>query len=402
MSRTPGTPRLLRAINDRTALGLLLEQGPLSRVQLGVLTGLSKPTASQLLGRLEEAGLVVQAGTSAGGRGPNAVLYAVNPSAAHVASMDVVPGRIAVAVADITAQVIAELEYRTGADTDPLPDVTAALAEATAQAGLAVSDLAALVIGLPGSYDQNTDTLRHPDDELTAWARPGLLGRIRAALGISVEAENDVNLAGIAERHRGGLGNPSSFALLWVADGIGLAIDLGGSLHRGATGGAGEIGYMPIPGRGATVHGEPVRDFQDLAGGDAVLELAASHGIDASTAAEAVERGTGEFLDALAARLATGLAPIAAVLDPELVVLTGSTCRAGGDALAARVQRHLWQVLPLRPAVTATRVDGNPVLLGALDRALETAREAVFGAQDLAQRPITAAPTTQRAARSPQ
>jgi hypothetical protein len=52
--------------------------------------------------------------------------------------------------------------------------------------------------------------------------------------------------------------------------------------------------------------------------------------------------------------------------------------------------------------VTATRVDGNPVLLGALDRALETARESVFGAQDLAERPITAAPTTQRAARSPQ
>src|SRR5262245_29013984 len=55
----PGQPALLRAINDRAALELLVEHGPLSRAQIGRLTGLSKPTASQLLARLEEAGLVI-------------------------------------------------------------------------------------------------------------------------------------------------------------------------------------------------------------------------------------------------------------------------------------------------------------------------------------------------------
>jgi DNA-binding transcriptional ArsR family regulator len=55
----PGTPRILRGINDRAALDLLLEHGPLSRSQLGELTGLSKPTTRQLLARLEDAGLVI-------------------------------------------------------------------------------------------------------------------------------------------------------------------------------------------------------------------------------------------------------------------------------------------------------------------------------------------------------
>ena len=77
----PGTPRMLRGINDRAALDLLLEHGPLSRTRLGELTGLSKPTASQLLGRLEAAGLVVASGSSRGGPGPRAQLYAVNPRA---------------------------------------------------------------------------------------------------------------------------------------------------------------------------------------------------------------------------------------------------------------------------------------------------------------------------------
>ncbi|MER7185676.1 winged helix-turn-helix domain-containing protein, partial [Streptomyces hyaluromycini] len=88
---TPGTPRVLRAMNDRAALDLLLEHGPLSRTRIGKLTGLSKPTASQLLARLEAAGLVLATGTSEGRPGPNAQLYSVNPRAAHAAGLDVNP-----------------------------------------------------------------------------------------------------------------------------------------------------------------------------------------------------------------------------------------------------------------------------------------------------------------------
>ncbi|MFC6937424.1 winged helix-turn-helix domain-containing protein [Actinomadura yumaensis] len=65
---TPGTPSMLRAINDRAALEALLAEGPLTRPRLSDLTGISKPTASQLLARLVEAGLVVQDGVREGSR----------------------------------------------------------------------------------------------------------------------------------------------------------------------------------------------------------------------------------------------------------------------------------------------------------------------------------------------
>ena len=67
MERRPGTPSLLRELNDRAALELLLTGGPMTRAQLGEQTGLSKVTASQLLARLEERGLVA-GGRRAGGR----------------------------------------------------------------------------------------------------------------------------------------------------------------------------------------------------------------------------------------------------------------------------------------------------------------------------------------------
>ena len=80
----PGTPRLLRAINDRAALELLLSRGPLTRSQIGELTGLSKVTASQLVERLIERGLVTGVGEQAGGRGPNAQLYMKQPLASVI------------------------------------------------------------------------------------------------------------------------------------------------------------------------------------------------------------------------------------------------------------------------------------------------------------------------------
>src|SRR3954467_517087 len=87
-TRLPGTPRLLRALNDRAALELLLTRGPLTRAQLGEMTGLSKVTASQLVERLEQRGLVRRVGEQAGGRGPNAQLYAVTPGSAHVVGVE--------------------------------------------------------------------------------------------------------------------------------------------------------------------------------------------------------------------------------------------------------------------------------------------------------------------------
>ena len=119
-SRLPGTPSLLRAINDRAALELLLERGPLTRAQLGELTGLSKVTASQLVERLEERQLVARVGELAGGRGPNAQLYAVVPSSAYVVGVEVGPRQVVAASADITGRTTGRVEVSTHDADDPV------------------------------------------------------------------------------------------------------------------------------------------------------------------------------------------------------------------------------------------------------------------------------------------
>ncbi|GAA5053841.1 putative NBD/HSP70 family sugar kinase [Thermocatellispora tengchongensis] len=383
-------PRLLREINDRAALELLLTSGPLTRGQIGELTGLSKVTASQTLARLEERGLVEVVGEQGGGRGPNAALYALVASSAYVAGLDVAPEFVTAAIADINGDIVAEVTVSQEGSDDPVPVVHGALVKACRAAKMSLSKLHAVVIGTPGVVDPNTGDVRFAFD-LPGW-HEGVHEALARDLRREVVIENDVNLAAVAEHSTGVAKGVDDFVLVWVGRGLGLAIMLGGRLHRGRSGSAGEIGYLPVPGvpLAEDVRAVPGR-MPSLAGGlgrlisaDVVAELAETYGFTGASKAErvaaAVEAGApGEpLLDEIAARLALGVASVCVVLDPGLVVLGGEVSMAGGKALASRVEEAVARICPVRPEVVVSQVSGRPVLRGAVLAALDRAREEVF------------------------
>lgn len=406
---TPGTPRVLRAMNDRAALDLLLAEGPLSRGRIGELTGLSKPTASQLLARLEEAGLVVVTGRSEGRPGPNAQLYAVNGEAAHVAGVDVTTARVLAGVADVTGRIAGRFELPTparppgGARPGP-PELVARAVEGAAEAaGVPLAALHRAVIGTPGAFDPSTGRLRYAS-HLPGWHSPTLLDDLAAALPMPLEYDNDVNLVAVAEQRRGAARGHDDFVLLWNEEGIGAALVIGGRLHRGRTGGAGEVGFLPVP--GTPLVRDPAQHnsggFQALAGAGAVLRWARELGLPydpdapphgsaaalvARAAAEAEggrdERGHEKsrhagLLQRVATPTAVGLASMVAVLDPQLIVLSGRVLAAGGERLRRLVRAELTELAVPRPELRLGTVDENPVLHGALESALASTRDEVF------------------------
>ncbi|MFE6825927.1 ROK family transcriptional regulator [Streptomyces sp. NPDC057690] len=393
---TPGTPRVLRAMNDRAALDLLLAHGPLSRTRIGKLTGLSKPTASQLLARLEAAGLVLATGTTEGRPGPNAQLYEVNPAAAYAAGLDVTPERVLAAVADATGRTVGTSEVPTpGRKTADavVRQVTDALDGAVKAAGLTRDEVRRLVVATPGAFDPTTGRLRYAS-HLPGWHSPALLDDLAAALPMPVEYENDVNLAAVAEQRLGAARGHEDFVLLWNEGGLGAALVLGGRLHRGWTGGAGEVGFLPVPGAPLVRQVTKANSggFQELAGSQAVPRLARELGITdlpsgpyAEAAAALVGRAAAEdtaphrqLLQTYATRLATGLASLVSVLDPELVVLSGASLTAGGEVLRALVQDELEELAASRPKLVMGDVTERPVLRGALESALAATRDEVF------------------------
>src|SRR5699024_5049603 len=157
-------PRLLRQLNDRAALELLLTAGPLTRTQLGRQTGLSKVTASQLLARLEERDLVEVVGSKVGGRGPNAALYAVVPESAYVAALDVSAHHVTATIADITGQIISDVSVDPNASDDPVALVQTAVMRLVESAEVPLEKLRACVIGTPGVVDPRTGDIRFSFD----------------------------------------------------------------------------------------------------------------------------------------------------------------------------------------------------------------------------------------------
>jgi len=392
LRQKPGTPSLLRELNDRAALELLLAEGPLTRAQLSERTGVSKVTVSQMLARLEERALVMIAGEQAGGRGPNAALYSVIPSSAYVAGLYVDFDLVSVAVADVSGNQVAEVSMDPHGGDDPIGLVRESIGQACANAGIQVESLSSVVIGSPGVLDPRTGAPRLAVN-LPTW-QEGVLEGLREVLHTPVQIENDVNLAAMAERASGAAAGLDDFAFVWLGTGLGLASVIGGEVRRGISGAAGEIGWMPVHGAPLPVGNEhPGKaGLQALAGGLAVQALAAQHGFDGASPAEAVAAATAEaagdgpaaaagaaFLDELAHRVSIGVAAVCVVLDPGLVVLGGPVGKAGGSELAVRVAAEVSRLCLAHPTVAPTSVPHEPVLRGALQSALAQARAELLG-----------------------
>ncbi|MFJ3280303.1 ROK family transcriptional regulator [Streptomyces halstedii] len=397
----PASPSTARAINDRLALRLLQQDGPLTASQLKTSTGLSRPTVADLVERLQRAGLVRVVGESdSRRRGPNARLYGIAADRAHLAALDVRTDSVAVVVADLLGATLAEATLPIDGDTPDRPAVQQAVAavERTARSA-GPAPLHSVAIGAPGLIDPASGELRDTAG-LPSWHR-GLVKELQRRLPATVVVENETNLAAVAEHRTGAALDRDTFALLWLGHGIGAAVMLDGALRRGASGGAGEIGFLPVPGTTRVPSAADCEGgFHSLAGSAAVLDLAAAHGIEARDpagtgqarepgAASAVraalaDRGPrGEaFLSDLAGRIALGAASVVAVLDPGCVVLAGEVGRAGGDVLAARVEERLALMSPLPTEVRAGALGGGAVLRGAVLAAREAAQDALFAPGD--------------------
>jgi predicted NBD/HSP70 family sugar kinase len=409
-SRTPGTrppaaartagPRTARAINDRLALDLLQSEGPLTAAQLRDLTGLSRPSVADLVERLQEAGLVTVVGEAgAERRGPNARLYGIVADRAHLAAVDVRTGDVTFEVADLLGRPLgrASLPVAAGEESAAIAARAVDLLRRTAERAGA-HRLHTVAVGAPGMIAPATGEIS-PVGGLPAW-HATLVAELRTRLGVPVLLDNEVNLAAMAEARAGAVQDRDTFVLLWLGFGTGAAVVLDGALRRGTSGGAGEIGFLPVPGTVVLPSSENCAGgFHSLASSAAVCALAREHGIpvpshtaddagaewDAAAAEAAVGaalagpggRG-GAFLDALADRVALAGAAVVAVLDPGCLVLAGEVGRAGGPELAARVAARLAAMTPLHTEVRAGTVQGSAVLRGALLTARDAAQDALF------------------------
>ncbi|MDQ1614066.1 MAG: hypothetical protein QOJ60_5 [Actinomycetota bacterium] len=385
MSDQTGRPTHLRAMNERRVLEVVLQEGAISRAQLARRTGLSKPTISLALVRLEDAGLLREVGRTSGGRGATALLYDLDPRSGHVLAIDVGRRWVRAVLADVGGRTLSRRNERTRArGAEGLIGQLGAIARGlAAESGVELEQIRAATFGTPGVVRDDGDRMKLAPS-LPGLQRAGALERLGDELaGVPLRVENDVNLAALAELASGhGIDN-DDFVFVSIGTGVGMALVLGGELRRGVTGAAGEIGYLPLPDLDGPSRGRG--SFERSVAADAFLRSALDHGLTARTAEGVValaregDPAAREVMAIEGALLGRGIAAVASVVDPGLVVLGGGLGSGAGDLLAPTIAETLRRLSPCTPAVVTSALNEDAVLRGALAASLLDAHDRLFG-----------------------
>lgn len=360
-------PRLamLRAMTDRAVLDHVFVHGRTTRAELAATTGISKPTISESVRRLETAGALRATGTDqTGRRGRIATFYELAADAGRVVAAEVNQQGIRTVTTDLTGAVLA-----TG-DHPPEDDrpMTVAVRDAVAAAGGAGSGpVRATAISVANPVDPVT----HEVVELPGSPFPE--GRLRAGdIGRDVLLDNDVNFSALAERREGAAREAKSFAYVYVGAGLGVSLYVGDQLVRGTHGLAGEIGYLDSSGSTLASaladqgFGRPDAPSLDV---DAILTTLDQADGDAVTA---------ERLRLLGATLGRAVAAICTIVDPDLVLLGGPAGSRPG--LVTEIRRTVRAAAPGPVRVEAGAVTDSAALRGALLSALDHGRDGLVRA----------------------
>jgi len=385
MSVNPASPAMARAINDRMALDLLFEHKKLSAPQLRELTGLSRPSIADLLERLQENELIEIVGESGKKRrGPNAKLYGLIADRAYLAGVDIRRDEVGVALADLAGDTVAAVRNPIDRKRRLSGLIQRSVVEAAEQGGIEMSKLHTVVIGAPGAVDQATGELG-PGYSFPSWDAE-FLPELVDALDAPIVLENEVNLAGVVELRHGAAQGRQDLAVLWLDRSVGASVILDGRLRQGATGGAGEVSKLALPGAPPPIANKAVGGFHSLVSTGAVRELAAEHGLTnqdvGGIVTEAAQQSSTEetdFLAELADRIALGALALVATIDPGLIVLAGEIGVAGGEQLCDAVERRLETMTSIPVEVRPTALSEAPIVTGALLTALSIAHDDIYG-----------------------
>ena len=237
------------------------------------------------------------------------------------------------------------------------------------------SNLRGIGVAVPGLVDAKAGVVLTAGN-LVGWSRVPLCDLLRAQLHVPVVIEHDANAAALGERWRGTAQDLENFAFVALGTGIGVGIVLNGELYRGAHHAAGELGDLVV-GReylGQDRGGQG--NLAQLIGGTTLRRRAKQATGDDMSAAEVVTHADDDeelaaMADEVADYLAMAIIAIAALLDPEAIIVGGGTAEAGEDLLDP-VRERVAREVSAPPLIIASAFGSEAQLYGAVFSALQS------------------------------
>jgi predicted NBD/HSP70 family sugar kinase len=330
-----GSPGLIRDLNRSAVLRLIGSQGPVARVEIARRLSLSAATVTEVTRDLVADGLVrvVDQAASSGGRPP--ILLGLVAEAAHALGVKIAPDRVAIVEVNLDGEILRRIETPFDAlGAGALGGLIDLLKSTIDSAG---ARLLGVGLGVPGTVDAQSGVVDAP---ILGWRSIPLGQTLHDELGLPVLVDNDVNTLAVAERLYGRGRNAENFVTVTIGRGVGLGIIVGGDLYRGARGGAGEFGHVPVVEDGPLCECGMHGCLEALVSDPALVGQAVRIGIVDS--GDSIQAGI-ERLRRLAddghpearriyatagATLGRAVAGLVNVLSPQVVILSGEGARA--------------------------------------------------------------------------
>lgn len=320
-------------VNRSAILAHLGAHGPASRADLARVLNVSPALMTSLTKDLLADGLLVELEHSPSQGGRPARMLGLASSAGRAIGVKVVADHVAFVEVGIDGTVRRSAsEPFDASGVTMLADLTGLLRRFIA--GGAEEPLLGIGVGVPGSVDDQSNGL--VDSAQLGWRQVPIGAVLRREFALPVLVENNVNALAVAERLYGVGRQHDNFLVVTIGTGVGAGIVVDGVVLRGAVGGSGEIGHIPVMEDGPACTCGNTGCLEALIGEAALVREARTAGVigDASgiaalrAAADAGEPGAAEIFGRAGHRLGRALAGVAHVLDPEIVIILGEGTQA--------------------------------------------------------------------------
>ncbi|KIX77037.1 MULTISPECIES: ROK family protein [Streptomyces] len=374
---TGGDPSLLRRINSAVVLHALRGTECATLTEITRVTGLSRPTVEGVVEGQIEAGLVVEVAAEEGAarrQGRPARRFRFRAEAGYLLGLEIGSHRVSAVLSDLDGRILgtAQKAVLASAPADErLERLRATVADLLRRTGVSRQAVRAVGVGSPGIVE--ADGTVRLGTALPEWTGLELGERLRRSFRCPVLVENDANTAAVAEHWKGAAAGSDDVVYVMAGLSPGAGSLIGGRLHRGFGGAAGEIGALHLLGRGETpetllsTNGEPLHPLDEQA-----VAAVFADARDGDAQAQAA-------LDRFVRRLVHDVAALVLALDPEVVVIGGWA--AGLDGVLEPLRKELARYCLRTPRVALSVLGEAAVATGALRLALDHVEEQLFAVE---------------------
>lgn len=241
----------MRDHNQRVVLSLVRQYGALSKSDVARMAKMSAQTASMIMRELEVDGLLLRGDPVRGKIGQPSVPMRLNPDGAFFLGLKVGRRSADMVLIDFLGEVCA---LRTKSYAYPTPEATIEFAKgaiASLTAGLPADQahrIGGMGVAMPFELWNWEEQSGAPKGAMDTWRTRDVRADLQALCDFPVYTQNDATAACGAELVFGNIGRLRTFAYFYVGAFAGGGIVLNGRLYAGASGNAGALGSMPVPG----------------------------------------------------------------------------------------------------------------------------------------------------------